>query len=220
MDRACHPQDAAVASSVTSKVRTSDRDLIAVTAHESGTLCQGQVPPVLSGGGRLGRETGAPVTSSLRLNCAWIDSPIFYKEPLYLLPVDANAAFPDSDRWQLTALNQVVHSRPGNPEICCCFGNPIHGFSVSTRRSSVSTFVSSGTLLINCAVDLTTKGGGGQSPKTRGFAGVSGDFPRASGYVRRDGLCRLERVYSVDEAATELEVGIVYLFFFVCRHAT
>jgi hypothetical protein len=41
MDRACHPQDAAVASSVTSKARTSDRDLIAVTAHESGILCQG-----------------------------------------------------------------------------------------------------------------------------------------------------------------------------------
>src|SRR5215204_2778784 len=118
------PRGVGVAGSVTSKAQATYRVLAAVTARESGTLCQGQVPPVLSGGGRLGRQTGAPVTSSLRLNCAWIDSPLFYKEPLYLLPVDANAAFPNSDRWQLTALNQFVHSRPGNPEICCCFGNP------------------------------------------------------------------------------------------------
>lgn len=121
--RVRRPQDVRAAGCVTSKAMVAYRILAAVTARESGILCQGQVPPVLSGGGRLGHQTSAPVTSSY-LNCAWIDSPIFYKEPLYLLPVDANAAFPDSDRWQLAALNQVVHSRPGNPEICCCFGNP------------------------------------------------------------------------------------------------
>ena len=123
-----------MASSVTLKALAAYRVLAAVTARESGTLCQGQVPPVLSGGGRLGRETGAPVTSSY-LNCAWIDSPIFYKEPLYLLPVDANAAFPDSDRWQLTALDQLVHARPRHPKVFGGFGDlhPLVTFFVQSQ---------------------------------------------------------------------------------------
>jgi hypothetical protein len=42
-----------VAGSITLKALAAYRVLAAVTARESGTLCQGQAPPVLSGGGRL-----------------------------------------------------------------------------------------------------------------------------------------------------------------------
>src|SRR5215207_10418651 len=103
------PRGVGVAGSVTSKAMAAYRVLAAVTARESGTLCQGQVPPVLSGGGRLGRETAAPVTSSCWLNCARIDPPVLGEEPLYFLPVDADATFSDPNRRQLTPLNQVVH---------------------------------------------------------------------------------------------------------------
>src|SRR5215218_7424487 len=112
------PRGVGVAGSVTSKAQATYRVLAAVTARESGTLYQGQVPPVLSGGGRLGRETGAPVTSSY-LNCARIDAPILGEEPLYLLPVDTDATFSDPNRRQLTPLNQVVHAASGNGKVRC-----------------------------------------------------------------------------------------------------
>ncbi len=117
------PREVVVAGCVTSKALAAYRVLAAVTARESGTLCQGQVPPVLSGDGRLGRETGSPVTSSY-LNCARIDSPILGEEPLYLLPVDTDATFADPNRRQLTPLYQVIHAGSGHVEVSCSVGDP------------------------------------------------------------------------------------------------
>jgi hypothetical protein len=48
------------------------------------------------------------------------------------------------------------------------------------------------------------------------YAGLNGSMP----LMRQLPSWRFERVYAVDEAATELEVGTVHLFLFVCEHAT
>jgi hypothetical protein len=81
-------------------------------------------------------------------------------------------------------------------------GTRIHGFSVSTRRSFVSTFVSSGTLLINCDVDLITEGGGVQSSNTRGFGDVVSDFSKVVSEGWR--LRSLRRVYAGSNGSISL----------------
>src|SRR5215204_1962293 len=127
MGQVRRPQDVRAAGCVTSKAMAAYRILAAVTARESGTLCQGRVPPVLSGGGRLGHQTSAPVTSSY-LNCARIDAPILGKEPFYFLPVDADATFSDPNRRQLTLLYQIIHAGSGHMEVSCGIGDP-HPYS-------------------------------------------------------------------------------------------
>jgi hypothetical protein len=69
------------------------------------------------------------------LNYAWIDAPILCEEAFDVSNVHPYGAFPDSDRWQLTALDELVHARPRHPKVFGGFGDlhPLVTFFVQSQ---------------------------------------------------------------------------------------